>query len=363
MRSVYIHIPFCETICSYCDFCKMYYYKPWILQYLHSLEKEIEKYYQGDIVKTIYIGGGTPTSLDVKELEYLFGIIKRFCLSSNVEFTVECNIENLTEEKMNLFYQNGVNRLSIGVQTISKKNLTFLERHHTKEEVIKKVLLAKKIGFENINIDIMYGFEKETIEDVLKDLEFFLSLKVPHFSTYSLMIEPHTKIYGKVKPISEELDKKMYDVIYENLKKHGYIQYETSNFSKKGFESKHNLTYWNNEEYYGFGMGASGYVDHVRYENTTSLRKYKEGLFRKEEHSLSEEETLENEFILGLRKTEGINKKIFEEKYHRSLKSIKVINYLIEKKYLEENDTNLFIPRKYRYVANEILVYFINMEV
>ena len=363
MISVYIHIPFCETICSYCDFCKFYYHKPWVSKYIKALEKEIKKNYNNERIKTLYIGGGTPTSLDVQELKDLFCVLKNLHLSSNVEFTVECNIENLTEEKLKLFYQNKVNRLSIGVQTVNSKFLTFLERHHTKEEVISKIELAKKIGFKNISVDLMYGFEDQTLEDVSKDVDFLLHQNIPHISCYSLMIEPHTKLYGKVNPIDEELDEEMFNLIDQKLKEQGYIHYETSNFAKKGFLSNHNLTYWNNQEYYGFGLGASGYVQNIRYENTTNLKKYLEGNYRKEEHLVEKKEQIENEFILGLRKKEGISKEEFQKKYHKDITDIKNVCLLLKKGYLEEDQNNIFIPEKYRYVANEILIYFIDMEV
>ena len=363
MKSVYIHIPFCINICSYCDFCKFYYYKPWISKYLNELEKEIKKKYHHEKVKTLYIGGGTPSSLDIEELTRLFQIIQELDLSDELEFTVECNIESITEEKLKLFYKNKVNRLSIGVQTIHPNYLSFLERKHTKEEVIKKIKVAKKIGFQNINIDLMYGFPNETLEDLKEDLKFIISLDIPHISCYSLMIEPHTKIYGKVNPIDEEIDEKMYLYIKDTLLKHGFIHYETSNYAKSGFESKHNLTYWENEEYYGFGLGASGYVDNIRYENTTNLKKYLNGKYLKESHLVDVKEQMQNEFILGFRKSDGINKEKFKHKYDKDIKSISIVNDLLYKRYLKEDDKNIFINEKYRYVANEVLVYFIDMEV
>lgn len=333
------------------------------MPYLDSLQKEIECYYAGEEIETLYIGGGTPSSLDMEELEKLFSILKKFKLSQNIEFTIECNIEHLTEEKLKFFFQNGVNRLSIGIQTVEEKFLPFLERNHTKEEVFQKINLAKNIGFQNINVDLMYAFPNQTIEDISEDIHTFLQLDVPHISTYSLMIEPHTKIYGKVKPIDEEKDEQMFQMIDKELTKRGYIHYETSNYCKKGYESKHNLNYWNNENYYGFGLSASGYVNNIRYENTKNLHHYDNGHYRKEEQVLTKDEILENEFILGFRKMEGISKKNFEKKYHQRITDLIIIKKLLKKGYLKENEEYVYIPKEYIYVSNEILLNFIDMEV
>ena len=360
-KSVYIHIPFCKSICSYCDFCKFYYNKDWINKYLKELRNEIETKYKGEIIKTLYIGGGTPSSLDIYELQELFDIIKIFKLSKNVEFTFECNIETLTQDKLKLLKNNNVNRLSIGVQTFNEKYLKFLNRNHTSKEVLEKITLAKNIGFDNINIDLIYAIPGETIEEIDKDLDLFLDLDITHISTYSLMIEPNTKLYiEKTESIDEDIDYKMYEYICKKLKSYGYIHYEISNFSKKGYESRHNLTYWNNLEYYGFGIGSSGYIDNIRYDNTKNLNKYLSGNYVSESRFISEHEKLQNEFILGFRKINGIDKNDFYNKYGFDIKDIDIIKKLLKEEKLLENKKNIYINPKYIYVSNDILIEFID---
>ena len=361
IKSVYIHIPFCDSICSYCDFCKFLKNDEWINKYLIALEKEIKDKYKGEEIYTLYIGGGTPSCLNIEQLSKLFNIIKIFKKNKNIEFTFECNIENITEEKLELLYENEVNRLSIGIQTFKEKYLSFLNRSHTKDNIIEKINLAKKMGFKNINIDLIYGLPNQTLEDLNSDIEEFLSLDITHISTYSLIIEPNTKIFiDNYKNIDEDLDYGMYKLICNKLKDNGYNNYEISNFSKEGYESKHNLTYWNNNEYYGFGLGASGYIDNVRYDNTRNFNKYLNGEYIKESHKLDLKETIENEFILGFRKIKGINKEIFNKKYNKDIKSIEIVNKLLKENKLLENKKNIYINPEYIYVSNNILLEFID---
>lgn len=357
MKSAYIHIPFCKTICSYCDFCKMFYNEQLVDIYLLELEREINKNYKGEKLKTIYIGGGTPSSLNLKQLDRLMNIIKIFNLEEENEFTVECNIENITKEKLELLYKNKVNRLSIGIQTFNEKYLEFLNRNHTKKEINEKINLAKKIGFKNINIDLMYAFPNETIEELDQDINEFLKLDITHISTYSLIIEPHTKLYiDKIKNIDEDLDRKMYDLICKKLNK--YNHYEISNFAKPGYESIHNLTYWNNENYYGFGLGASGYINNIRYDNTKNINEYLKGNYIKNKEELTKNIEIENEFILGLRKIKGINIEKFNKKYDNIFK-YDVVNRLLKEKKLITDNKNIYINKEYIYTSNNILIEFI----
>lgn len=361
MKSVYIHIPFCSSICSYCDFSKFYYNEVWVNQYLEALNNEIDLNYKGEVLNTLYIGGGTPSCLNIEQLTKLFNIIKKFNLSTKVEFTFECNVENINKEKLEFLYKKGVNRLSIGVQTFNNDLLKILNRHHTKKEVIEKINLAKSIGFNNINVDLIYAIPKEDMNILKNDLDLFLSLNINHISTYSLIIEPNTKLYiDKFKNIDEDLDYEMYKYICTKLKKNGYNHYEISNFAKDGYESSHNLTYWNNEEYYGFGLGASGYVNGVRYDNTKNLNKYLNKNYIYESHELELKETIENEFILGLRKVKGINKKIFQDKYNINIKDINHVKKLITDGKLLEDEDNIYINPKYLYTSNDILIEFLN---
>ncbi len=351
--SVYIHIPFCENICSYCDFCKMYYNKDLVNKYLEELKKEVQKNYKNEIIKTIYIGGGTPTALNLKQLEKLFEIIKIF-KTKNPEITIEANTINLSKEKIN-FLKDKVNRISIGVQTFNRNHLKLLERKNN----IKNLKNALNT-FKNVNIDLMYGFKNQTLKDLKEDLEKIIQLNPSHISTYCLILEPHTKLYiKKYEEIDGDKEYEMYKEIQKMLKQNKYIQYELSNFSKKNKQSKHNLTYWNNEHYYGFGLGASGYIENIRYENTKSLNEYLKGNYIKETNELDEKETLENEFILGFRKIKGINKENFQKKYHKNIKEIEEVNQLLKQNILKENKKNIYINKKYLYTSNEVLINFI----
>ncbi len=363
IRSVYIHIPFCESICSYCDFCKYIKNDKWIVDYLNELEYEIKSRYKGDKISTLYIGGGTPSSLDINELKKLFKIINIFKFNDDIEFTFECNIETINKEKLELLYKNNVNRLSIGIQTFNNKFLKYLNRNHNESMIKEKIDIAKSIGFKNINIDLMYGFNGETLEDLNYDLDKFLSLNVPHISTYSLILEPNTKLYiNKDIGIDEDLDYEMYKLICFKLKKNGYNHYEISNFSKDGYHSIHNLTYWDNLEYYGFGIGASGYIDGIRYNNTRGLNKYLKKEYVSDLHTLDLREKIENEFILGFRKINGLNKKIFKSKFNIDMKNINVVNKLLNEKKLLEDSDNIYINPKYIYTSNDILVEFLDLK-
>ena len=332
MKSVYIHIPFCDNICSYCDFCKLKYNKEWVDEYLDKLKDEISKYYKGEKVRTLYIGGGTPSILTTVELNKLFSIVNMLDLELLEEFTFECNIESLSNEKLILLKKNNVNRLSIGIQTFNDRYLKLLNRHHTKLEVFEKIEMARLIGFNNINVDLIYAIPNESIKTLKSDLDKIISLNVNHISTYSLMIEPNTvlSINGTL-PISDSLDKKMYDVICNALKKEGYIHYEVSNFAKKGFYSKHNSAYWLNDNYYGFGLGASGYIDNLRYTNTKNLSLYLKGNYISQKEILTKDDEITYALILGFRFIKGIDIEKFKERYNVDLLANEKVKKLLIK--------------------------------
>ena len=351
MISIYIHIPFCKSICTYCDFCKLYKRDEWVYNYLDELEKEIKNNYKNEKVKTLYFGGGTPSCLDNSQIKRLFSIINNFDLDEDCEISFECNLEDLNENKLKLLSKH-VNRLSIGVQTFNNKYLDVLGRNKVSTLKIK---LAKKF-FDNINIDLMYGFEGQTMDDLKDDIQIFLSLGIPHISAYNLILEEHTKLYIDG---YKGIDDALYDELIERtLENSGYKHYEVSNYALDGYQSRHNKTYWNNLEYYGFGLGASGYIDNVRYENTRSLSKYLKGEYRFTAHKLSLNEKLQNEFILGLRKMDGICKSEFLIKYGFSVYDINVVRDLLKNKMLFENEDNIYINPKYIQFSNEILVKF-----
>lgn len=357
MESVYIHIPFCKKICTYCDFCKMIYHKPWIDKYLDALEREIKDYYDNEILKTIYIGGGSPSALSIDELNKLFKIVSIFNKDENIEYTFECNLSDINEELLNILKINGVNRLSIGIESFNQELLDFMNRSAYFEDALNKVNMCRKYGFNNINIDLMYGFELEDMNMLNRDLKYVLKLNPEHISTYSLIIEDNTQVgISKVNPISEDLDAKMYERICKKLKSKGYEHYEISNFSKNGYRSKHNLNYWKNNEYYGFGLGAHGFMLGFRYENTRSLTEYIQGNIRKNERIMSKEENMENELMLSLRLKEGINIKEFYDKYQVNIQKQFDFNTVVKNKEIIYKKGNIYIPEKKYYVMNEILL-------
>lgn len=359
VKSAYIHIPFCNTICSYCDFCKVYYKTNLIDSYLDSLSNEITKYYKGEVLDTIYIGGGTPSVISIDKLNRLFIIINKLKRSKTCEFTFECNLEDINEELLSLLKSRGVNRLSIGVESFNKDILKILNRRYD-IDILSKIDMCKKY-FDNINIDLMYAIPRENLDILSKDIDIIIKLDVPHISTYSLIIEKNTVMYNNnYKNIDDELDYEMYQLIIDKLKTY-YHHYEISNFSKTGYESKHNLTYWNNEYYYGFGVGASGYIDNIRYDNTRSITKYISGYYRLESNKLSYNEVTENAFILGFRKLDGINIKDFENRYVFNPLKLDIVKKLVRENKLEVTEYNIKINSKYIYTSNDILCDFLGI--
>ena len=361
MLGVYIHIPFCNKICNYCDFCKVLYKLKYVDKYLSSLEKEIKSRYNGKLIDSIYIGGGTPSSLSTKELEKLFKMLKIFKLKEKYEYTIECNIESIDEEKLLLFKKYGINRISFGVESFNKNIQKILGRDHTKKMIFDNIALAKKY-FNNINVDLIYAVNND-ISIVKRDIDNLLKLDVTHISCYSLIIEEHTKLYiNKYKNISEDIDYTMYNYISDTLTKHGYKHYEISNYAKDGYESIHNKNYWLNGNYYGFGLGAVSYLDNYRIHNTKSLTKYLSGdyLYIKEYEDIKIRK--ENDLILGLRLVRGINILEFNKKYDDDLLSKDVIKELINDNYLIKDNNYIRCNKEYMYMENTILLKIIGSD-
>lgn len=355
VMSVYIHIPFCNYICSYCDFCKIIYDKRYIKRYLDSLRSEIVSRYRGEEVKTIYIGGGTPSSLDTQELIMLLDIISLFNLSSDYEFTIEGNIESINEDKLIIMKKYGVNRISVGVESFNSDIIKLLGRRHTKEEVFDKINLIKRY-IDNINVDIIYGAYSD-ISILKRDISYALELNVNHISAYSLIIEDNTllKVNG-FSYIDEDIDFEMYKYINDTLVINGYIHYEISNYAKRGYESRHNLVYWNNDYYYGFGLSSCSYIDNERIVNTKNLSKYLDGEYIATSIIEDINVRMENEVMLGLRKFKGINLDVFRSKYKRDLMDVFNTDDLIRDGYLVIEDNYLRISSEYMYISNEIIV-------
>jgi len=322
--SAYVHIPFCTQICYYCDFSKVFIKNQPVDSYLEHL---IEEYHSYDIKKlrTLYIGGGTPTALSASQLAFLLEkLTDKLDLSYLEELTIEANPGDLDQEKIAVLKDSPVNRVSLGVQTFNDRMLKQIGRSHLEKDIYENIANLKKAGFDNISIDLIYALPKQTMEDVKTNVAKAIALDIPHMSLYSLILENHTVFMnrmrrGKLPLPKEDLEAEMFDYIIAELEKAGFEHYEISNFSKPGFESCHNLMYWDNAEYYGIGAGASGYVDGVRYKNHGPIRHYleavKAGDARVQEEVLTLKEQMEEEMFLGLRKKSGVSKKRFEEKF------------------------------------------------
>ena len=311
--SLYIHIPFCEHICDYCDFTKLQYFRNFAVSYLKALKKELDSYDIGAL-KTIYVGGGTPTALEDDLFEQLLEMIKPYT-NGVIEYTFEANPESLSEAKIKLLTKYGVNRLSLGVQSTNDEILKYINRSHTFEEVQKCVALLKENGLNNINVDLILGLPHINDKYLKEDLINVLSLGVKHISCYALTIHPHTVLYRKgFKELDGDQMRHYYDIVQKILSGDEFFHYEVSNWAKEGKESLHNLTYWRNEQYYGCGLGASGYIDEVRYKNTTNLTKYLKGDYVEEKETVAKDDKFTYEIMLSLRTNEGLDlRKIVRE--------------------------------------------------
>ncbi len=376
VKSAYFHIPFCAQICYYCDFNKVFFQGQPVDEYLQAMEREMKKtveVFLNERLDTLFVGGGTPTVLEMKQLDFLLeSIYKHFRFSKDeVEFTFEANPNELSKEKLQLLKAAGVNRLSFGVQTFHDSLLKTIGRTHRYGDVMRTISLAKEVGFDNISIDLMYGLPNQTLQQFQEDLEIAFSLDIQHISAYSLIIEPKTIFYnlwrkGTLPLPSEEEEAEMYEEAMRQMELHGYQQYEISNYARPGFQSRHNLTYWNNEEYYGIGAGAHSYVDGVRRVNIGPIKQYiakvqETGLPYREVHRVTWMEQMEEEMFLGLRKTEGVSKRRFSEKFGRDMHDVfgAAIRAERQKGLLEETDTHVRLTRRGRLLGNEVFQAFL----
>ncbi|NNV05451.1 radical SAM family heme chaperone HemW [Geobacillus sp. C56-T2] len=373
--SAYFHIPFCAHICHYCDFNKVFAAGQPIDDYLRAMDKEMAWTAAefGRRLQTLFIGGGTPTVLEPAQLGRLFESIHRHFQFDRptAEFTVEANPDGLTSEKLAILRAAGVNRLSIGVQTFEPELLHAIGRTHRREDVVRAVEMAREAGFVNISVDLMYGLPGQTLALFLADLEAALSLEVAHLSVYSLIVEPKTMFYnewrkGRLRLPGEEAEAEMYEAAMDRLPAGGYRQYEISNYALPGFESRHNLTYWNNEEYYGIGAGAHSYISGVRRENIGPVRHYIAAIERGEwphrtVRRLTVREQMEEELFLGLRKTEGVSKARFRQKFGCEMDDVfgAAIHRELACGRLEETNGHLRLTKRGRLLGNEVFAAFL----
>ena len=325
---IYIHIPFCEKKCKYCDFISFSCLKEKEEEYVECLIKEIENRKCSNIVSTIYIGGGTPSIIDSKNIiKILDSIYSNFNVLENAEITIEVNPGTVTKEKLQDYKNAGVNRLSIGLQSAENRILKLIGRIHTYEDFLKTYNLSREIGFKNINVDLMLAIPTQTEKELISSVEKIIELNPEHISLYSLILEEGTELEDLVSKkelelLDEKIERKMYWETKKILEKNGYNHYEISNFSKKGFESNHNIDCWNQEEYLGFGLAAHSYFDSKRFSNTNELELYLENIknleFEKnvELHEVQNKPNKMREFMMiGLRKIDGVKISDFEKKF------------------------------------------------
>ncbi len=376
MLGLYIHIPFCESKCFYCDF-NSYKMKSENEKkiYIDNLIKEMDFYkdeFNEKEFTSIFLGGGTPSILNKEEMKIIFDeIYKRFKIKEDAEITIECNPETLNKEKLILFKEYGVNRLSIGLQSTQNKNLEYIGRVHTYETFEKHYFEAREVGFENINIDLMYSLPNQTFEEFKESLEKIISLNPSHISAYSLILEENTRMFKmyeneEFELNEDELDIKIYNHTIKTLREKGYNHYEISNYAKEGYECMHNINYWKCDNYLGLGAGASGYIGNLRYKNVEKINDYNkliESLEKPilESEVLSFEDEIEENIIMNLRMNKGINiinfnKKFdtdFTKRYSVVLEKLKNENLIMEK------NNHIFFTQKGREISNTVLLEFL----
>ena len=323
-------------------------------------------------IDSVFVGGGTPSILNENEINILFEKIKEnFNIKSNAEITMECNPGTLTLNKLKVMKKSGVNRLSIGLQAVQNHHLKYIGRIHTFEEFEKNYHDAKQMGFDNINIDLMYALPNQSREDWMESLEKVVKLNPTHISAYSLILEENTELFkmyerDEFNLLDENTDIEMYEYTIDYLKSHGYNQYEISNYAKDNFECKHNVLYWKCEEYVGIGASASGYFNGIRYNNICELDNYEKMILEGEkpiewEEKLSIKDEIEESIFLGLRMNEGIQISDFKEKYNFDFeKEYKNEIEKLSKMELIEIDNNLMkLTQKGREISNSVFVEFI----
>ena len=324
---IYVHIPFCKKKCDYCDFISYCNKDNLIEKYVEAMKKEIESQNIKPEITTIYIGGGTPSYIDSKYIIQIMNKIKEKNVSPNAEITIEVNPGTVTMEKLEDYRSCGINRISIGLQSTNNTLLKEIGRIHDFKQFLETYKMAKKVGFKNINVDLMLGLPNQRIKDLKESLEQILKLKPKHISVYSLIVEDGTPIANKIEKgelqlPDEELERNMYWFVKNTLELNGYKHYEISNFAKKGYESKHNLNCWNQKEYIGIGVAAHSYRDITRYSNTENIEEYIKNVnneeFNKNKiiHEVQKEDDAKKEFmLLGLRKIDGIKISDFKNKF------------------------------------------------
>lgn len=376
MLGLYIHVPFCAQKCYYCDFNSYKIKSNEKEDYLINIEKEMEFYkeeFKDKYFDTVFFGGGTPSILKIDELRKLVNyMFENFNIKKDAEITIECNPGTINKEKLKAIKEMGINRLSIGLQATQNYHLKSIGRIHTYEEFEKNYYDAIDVGLTNINVDLMYALPNQKEEEWKETLDKIIKLNPSHISAYSLILEEGTKLYdmyenNEFNLLDEDTDIDMYEYTINTLKKHGYSQYEISNYAKKGKECKHNIIYWKCDNYLGLGPGASGYINDIRYSNIEDLNEYNNKINQNikpisEENKLSEKDKIEEFIFMGLRMNEGINLEVFKERFKIDFYELykEVLDKLLERELIKLDKFNLSLTQKGREISNSVFIEFIN---
>lgn len=370
---LYIHIPFCAKKCAYCDFLSGPASDARIEKYAQALRKEMEYYCEfakSYEVSTVFFGGGTPSLLTGEQMQVLMDTLRQtFFIRTSAEITMEANPGTVTVEKLRDYQNAGINRLSFGLQSVNNEELKLLGRIHTYEEFLESYEAARKVGFQNINVDLISAIPKQTVRSWEQTLETIISLQPEHISAYSLIVEegtPFAKLYGEGEELehllpAEEEERRMYERTEELLQEAGYHRYEISNYAKEGYECQHNLGYWERKEYLGLGLGASSLIEEMRFHNTEEMEEYLRDannpiLLRKEQEKLDQQEQMEEFVFLGLRKMRGIQEEMFAEMFGEDIWDCygKNLERVIKEGLLEREEGVLRLTRKGIDVSNYV---------
>lgn len=376
MLGLYIHVPFCAQKCYYCDFNSYKINSNQKKEYLINIEREMKFYkdeFKDKCFDTVFFGGGTPSILTVDELQELVNNInENFNIKKDAEITIECNPGTINREKLEAMKKMGINRLSIGLQATQNYHLKSIGRIHTYEEFEKNYYDALDIGFENINIDLMYALPNQKTQEWKDTLDKIIKLNPSHISAYSLILEEGTKLYDmyqnkEFELLDEDTDINMYNYTIDTLKRHGYNQYEISNYSKENLECKHNIIYWKCDNYLGLGPGASGFIGDTRYSNIEDICEYNKCIMQNirpvsEEIELTKKDKIEEFIFMGLRMNEGINVDIFKERFDTDFYDIyqEVMDKLIKRELVRFDGKNISLTQKGREISNSVFIEFLN---
>ena len=372
--SLYIHIPFCAQKCLYCDFPSFARKDHLRKAYIEALNKEIislrEKYNNLEI-NTIFIGGGTPSVLEADELECLLKEVAKLNMAKDIEYSMECNPGNLTEEKLEVMKKYGVNRISMGLQAKQDNLLKGLGRIHNYKTFKENFLLAKKVGFNNINVDLMFGLPNQSLNEWEETLREIISLEPAHISAYSLIIEEGTAFYNlyendKLKLPTEEEERKMYHLAKKILEENGFNQYEISNYAKEGKECRHNLAYWNMDNWIGVGSAAASYINGKRIKNISSVEEYINSINERGEAveeiiNNSKNDNMEEFMFMGLRKINGIDENEFKKRFSMNINDVygEILNKYIDEGLLIRDSGRIFLSEKGIEISNIIMADFL----